>query len=221
MEEKIKQLVSYVQSSLYFCNEAFNEIWCITQTPNSEEEYKLISGHPFKFYGISLQYCFAMEYNKLLDPNSSKENENVASLIRLNNSVNEFIGDQYKLKYFENKKILSEIRKSEIYIWLKDLRNKKFGHADSHSINNPLKIAGFSGKQIEEIASQLKILLNIANNSFDVLGYGHFIIHHDDRTANFIRYHAIYKQYYYKNFIKAANEGYRLNIERPNRITEG
>lgn len=211
MKEKIEQLISYVQSSLYFSNEAFNEIWHITQTPSSKEEYDIVSGHPFSFYGITLQYCFVMEYTKLLDTNSSKENENVASLLKLNESAKDFLGDSFEPKYLENKKLLKEITNSDLYKRLKKLRNKKFGHADSDKINNPWKIEGFTGVQIEEMRSQIEVLLNIFNNIFGAVSDANFGLHDDDRTANFIRYHAKYKQYYYKNFIKAMEEGYGLH----------
>jgi|SRR5688572_5903695 len=213
MREKIDQLISHVQSSLYLLNEACNEIWHITQTPNTKEEYDIVSGHPFSFYGVALQYCFIMEYAKLLDSNSSKEDENVASLYRLNNCVNEFLGEEYQTKYLENKKLLNEISKSELCIRLKKLRNKKFGHADNDSINNPLKIEGFTGEQIVQIKDQLRLILKIANNSIIAATKASFMLNDDSRTANFIRYHAKYKQYYFKNFIKAAEEGYGLHRE--------
>src|ERR1043165_2227081 len=151
MKEKLEQLISYVQSSLYFSNEAFNEIWHITQTPNTKEEYDIVKGHPFSFYGIALQYCFIMEYTKLLDTNISNENENVASLLKLNKQARDFLGDVFDQKYLENKKLLSEITNSDLYKRLKKLRNKKFVHADSDEINNPWKIEGFTSVQIEEM----------------------------------------------------------------------
>lgn len=210
MKERINKLISYVQSSLYFCNEAFNEIWHITQTPNTKEEYDIVKGRPFGFYGIALQYCFIMEYTKLLDPKKSDENENVSSLFKLNNEVKEFLGDSYEIKFLKNRKLLNEISKSDLCIRLKNLRNKKFGHSDDHTIYDPWKIEGFTGEQIVEIGKHVKLLLEIANNCFAAASDMSFGLYNDDRTANFVRYHAKYKQYYYKNFLKAEQEGYGL-----------
>lgn len=210
MQEKIDQLISYVQSSLYFCNEAFNEIWHITKTPSSKDEYDIVSGHPFSFYGIALQYCFIMEYTKLLDTNSSNENENVASLLKLNKFTKDYLGDAFEPKYLENKRLLSKITISDLYKRLKKLLNKKFGHADSNKINNPWKIEGFTGIQIEEMRIQIEMLLKIFNNIFSAVSDASFALHNDDRTANFIRYHAIYQKYYYKNYFKAIEEGFVL-----------
>jgi hypothetical protein len=93
MKEKIEQLISYAQSSLYFANEAFNEIWCITQTPNSDDEYKIVSGPPFSFYGITLQYCFVMEYTKLLDKNTSNENKKCCFSFEINKISERIFGE--------------------------------------------------------------------------------------------------------------------------------
>jgi hypothetical protein len=210
MKEKIEQLISFVQSSLFFSNEAFNEIWHITQTPNSKEEYDITVGHPFSFYGITLQYCFVMEYTKLLDKKSSKENQNVASLLRLNESTLNYLGDVFRPKYLENEKLLNNINSSELCMRLKNLRNKKFGHADNNEINNPWKIEGFTGEQILEIRGQMEVLLTVFNNIFGAVSDASFALHNDDRTANFIRFHAKYKQYYFKNFKRAMEEGYGL-----------
>lgn len=211
MEEKVEKLISYVQSSLYFCNEAFNEIWHITQTPNSKEEYDIVSGHPFGFYGVALQYCFIMEYTKLLHPNSKNENENVASIPRLNKCAMDLLRHTFRLKYDENKRLLKCLQTSELYLRLKDMRNKKFGHSDSDEINNPWKVEGFTGKQIEEIKNHINVLLKVFNNILEVVKDSSFALHNDTRTANFIRFHAKYKQYYYKNYIKALEEGFGLH----------
>jgi hypothetical protein len=210
MRKKLDQLISYVQSSLYLLNEAYNEICHITQTPNTKEEYEMVSGHPFSFYGVTLNYCFVMEYNKLLDTNSSNDTENVASLYKLNKAASDFLGDDFKKIYKGNKKVLNDICKSALCIRVKDLRNKKFGHSDDHAINNPWKVEGFTGEQIIEMGKHVTLFLEVANKCFAAIADFSFGLHNDDRTANFIRYHAKYKQYYFKNFMKAEQEGYGL-----------
>lgn len=211
MEEKIEQLMSYVQSSLYFANEAFNEIWHITQTPSTKEENDIVAGHPFSFYGITLQYCFIMEYTKLLDANTSNDNENVASLLRLNKKTKEFLGEKFETKHLENIKLLGGITKTDLYSRLKKLRDKKFGHADSDEINNPWRIEGFTGEQIEEMRRQIEILLKVFNNILEEVSNATFGLHNDDRTANFIKFHAKYKAYYFKNYFKAMEEGFGIH----------
>ena len=205
------KLISFVESSLYLCNEACNEIWHTSQTPHTEAEYDIVSGRPFSFYGITLQYCFVMEYNKLLEKKLNIDSSNIASLYRLNNSTYKFLGPEFHSKYSENRRLLKDLCNSDFYKVIHELRNKKFGHADNNPINDPLKIKGFSGQQIDEMMRQMKVLLIIANNCFNTFEKRQFIVHNDDRTANFIKYHAQYKSYYYKNYLKAHNEGYGLN----------
>jgi hypothetical protein len=60
------------------------------------------------------------------------------------------------------------------------------------------------------MGNHFNIFLKITNNCFGASSATTLGIANDDRTANFIRYHAKYKQYYYKNFIKAEQEGYGL-----------
>ncbi len=208
MDEKVTQLISYAQSSLYFANEAFNELWHITQTPNTKEEYDIVAGNPFGFYGITLQYCFIMEYNKLLDVNTSKENENVASLLRLNKKAKEILGDVFESKFLDNIKLLKEITNSELYKRLKKLRNKKFGHSDSDLINNPWKVEGFTGQQIDGMRNQIQVLLIVFNNILAEISDANFWLHNNDQTANFIRYHSKYKEFYYRNFKKEVGDDF-------------
>ena len=210
MKEKVDQLLKHVQFSLLLCNEALNEILNITQTPNTNEEHDLVNGKPFSFYGVTLQYCFIMEYTKLMEDDLRTEDKNVASLNRLNRAVNELVGSKYDNIFNEKRGLLGEIRKSILHEKLLALRNNKFGHSGNHPINSPFKIAGFTGEQIIEMGKHIKIFLKIANNCFGASSATTLGIANDDRTANFIRYHAKYKQYYFKNFIKAEEEGYGL-----------
>jgi hypothetical protein len=92
---------------------------------------------------------------------------------------------------------------------LKKLRDKKFGHSDSHEINNPFKIEGFKGDQILEMKRQVELLLKVFNNILLEVKGSSFILHNDNRTANFIRYQAVYKKYYYDNLSDAWNRGYK------------
>ena len=60
------------------------------------------------------------------------------------------------------------------------------------------------------MGKHIDLFLEVANKCFAAIADFNFGLHNDDRTANFIRYHAKYKQYYFKNFMKAEQEGYGL-----------
>jgi hypothetical protein len=214
MKEEIDLLISYVQSSLYLCNEACNELWHITHIPATKEEYDIVSGPPFRFYEVTLQYCFVMEYARLLDTKQPKLNENSSSLFRLNISVFDFLGDKFNVAYLKNEKILDGIIKSELFIRFKKLRDKKFGLPGQDEGENAREIQDFTGEQLEETKLQIETLLNVFNVILlKVKGKGaSFLLHNDDRTGNFIRYQARYKQYYFKNLRTATSEGYGLPV---------
>jgi hypothetical protein len=211
MKDKINQLVSYAQSSLYLCNEAFNELWHITQTPVTKEEHDIAAGHPFRFYEVVLQYCFVVEYTKLLDARTSGPNEN-ASLFKLNVTALDFLGDKFNFEYLKNEKALNEINKSELFYRFKKLKDKKFGLSEGHEINNPPGMKDLTGEQMEETKLQIEILLKVFNVILGKVNDTRFWLYNDDRTGNFIRYHARYKQYYFKNLRMATSEGYGLPV---------
>ena len=208
-KENIKKIIPYVQTSLHLCKESLSELLYITQSARSEYEISIVSGRPFNFYGITLQYCFIMEYTKLLEQKFGTDQNNVASLFRLVNSIKN-LGKEFEVGATENKHILSGLVKSLLFEKLKKLRNKKFGHAEIHEINDPMKIRGLTGREMEEMVRQMEIMLSVANNCFGSIGYNKLLIVSDDRTKNFIKYHAVYKQYYHDNFPKAYSEGYVL-----------
>ena len=214
MDENLKillRLAHFVQATFTWCNLSFSELWYLTQTPQSKEEVDLSKGHTLHFYGIVLQYCIVMEYTKLLEKVYKDENKNVASIIKLNQKLKEHFGDTFQ-KASINEQIINELTSSDLYKKFKDLRDKKFGHMDGDFIDDALKIRGFTGDEIDECLRELNLILDVINNCAEKLGYqfSEIVPNRDDRTANFIRYHAKYQQYYHDNFGKAHNEGYGL-----------
>ena len=146
-----------------------------------------------------------MEYNKLLENNISRKGQNVSSLFR-------FIKEGQFETSASSLSTLSEITESSLCAKLGSLRDKKFGHSDSDSINNPWKIKGFSGDEINTIVHHLRLILGVIQNCFNELGKGLImeVPSRDDRTKNFIRFHSVYQKYYHDNFNDAWSRGYRI-----------
>jgi hypothetical protein len=208
---ELQKLSRFVKASFNWCNISFGELWYLTQTPNSKEEIELARSHTFSFYGITLQYCFVMEYCKLLERRDKADDRNIASLSKLNYKLKDFVGSQYLPKYAANESLIENLKSSRLYDKLKKLRDKKFGHSDGDVAYDPLSIKGFTAEDIDDGLQHLTILLEIANNCFKELGYEviETVPHRDDRTANFIKFHAQYERYYLDNYAKAWQEGYR------------
>lgn len=212
MDEVLKILANQIKPTFNICNEAISEIWYLTQTPSTKEEKDIVLGHTLHFYGAILQYCFIMEYTKLLERNDKSDTKNIASVDKLNSKLNQAYGESFGEKYEENNQILTEITHSELYFKIRDLRDKKFGHADNNLINDPLSIKGFTEQEMSEIFYHLNLILKIINNCIGIFGESYIarIPHYDDRTANFIRYHAVYKRFYLDNLREATAKGYVL-----------
>ncbi len=211
--ESIARIGIFVKTSFELCNLSFGELWYLTQSPRSEDEIKLSKDHTLHFYGVTLQYCFIMEYTKLLEKDDESNKTNIASLFKLNNRLKESLKVSYENKYAENSRLLEEIINSSLCKKIKDLRNQKFGHADGSSSNNPFSVKGFTGNEIDKILIHIKTILKVMNNCLTEFE-GEFLAkipHHDKRTANFIKYHAVYQKYYHDNYEKAYLGGYKLN----------
>jgi len=183
----------------------FNELLHLTQVANSDKEYGFVSGNPFWFYGVSLQYCIMMEYAKFLETITKEGNENAAFLFKLNKAA---LKGNFDLKYNESKKIVKALWKPELYPLLKDLRNKKFTHSDNHPINNPLNIQRFIADKIIGIENQFSELFKVFNSVLSNVKNTSFELDNDTNTANFIKYHAVLKKNYLDNFFEANNNGY-------------
>jgi hypothetical protein len=211
--DDFEQLANYVKSSFVWCNLAFGELWYLTQTPETKEEIELSRSHTFHFYGVALQYVIVMEYTKLLEANYRGKN-NVASIVRLNQEMKKHFGEAFENSSI-NDEIINTLRSSNLFFKLKDLRDKKFAHTDGDYHVSPLSIKGFTGNEIDECANQLRSILQVINNCLKMLGYEFLerVPNRDNRTANFLKYHAKYQQYYLENFRKFNKEAMDRNVE--------
>ncbi len=212
MEDVLKILSSQVKPTFNICNKAISELWYLTQTPSTKEEKGIALSDTLRFYGAVLLYCFIMEYTKLLEKDDKSNKENIASIGKFNSKLNQVYGESFGEKYEENNKILLEIMNSELYFKIRDLRDKKFGHADDNIINDPLKIKGFTEEEMSEIFYHLKLILKVINNCIGVFGesYNPRIPYYNKQTTNFIKYHAVYKKFYCDNRREAEAKGYTL-----------
>ena len=85
----------------------------------------IVNSHTFNFYRVTLQYCFIMEYIKLLEVGSKNNKQHIASLTRLNEIINENNYNNFQKQFNENLQLLNEIKKSDFYKKIKPLRDKK------------------------------------------------------------------------------------------------
>jgi hypothetical protein len=146
-----------------------------------------------------------MEYCKLLESGNKKNEQNISSLNKLNEIFKENNTKDFQPLYDENHNLIEKIKKSVFYRKIRTLRDKKFGHADNDEINKPFKFEGFRTIDFENAFDHLQMIKVVFNNFGSVYGrsYDLEIPSREDRTRNFIKFHAEYQTYYMRSFISA------------------
>ena len=203
MNTKVKDRFDQVYWSVYLFNLSISELQIISNLDYNSTELKITNSHTFNFYRISLQYCIIMEYNKVLEKGRKDNSQNISSLHQLNETVYSENKESFSEQYSLNKDQINLIKKSPFYDKMKDLRDKKYAHADSHSINSPFDIKRFSDEDFclaFEHLSQIKTILNRLTYQYN-FEYDLKIPHRDKRTENLIKSHAQHKDFYYKNHL--------------------
>ncbi|RKS94743.1 hypothetical protein BC952_0367 [Flavobacterium limicola] len=206
--KNLKEKFDHVYCSICLFNSALTELQIISDHDYSEKELSIVNSHTFSLYKVTLQYCLIMEYTKLFERGRSNKEEHVSSLFRLNEAILKD-DESFRLKFIENEENLTRLKSTVFFEHIKVLRDKKFAHSDSHEKNSPFNIKGFQTKDFEDAFFHLSIIKEVLINcssEFD-FEYDLQIPNSDNRTENFIRYQAKYKDYYFKDYLKARQEG--------------
>lgn len=203
LDKKIKERIKQIHWSIYLANRWLTEFYTLTYKSYKEEELKIVNSPTFRFYKGSLQYCFVMEYCKLMEKTKSR-NKNIVSMGRLNELMFSRFGKDYK-EYEKSKAAIKGLQESDFRNNIRFLRNKKFGHADADEINYPYELIVLKEDEINRGFYQLKEIKTILRG-FTIM-YNHEYIdlqipYRDNRTENFIKQQASYKDYYFRNFLK-------------------
>lgn len=211
MPEKLKEKFEQVYWSIYLLNSTLTELQIISDYDYNEKELSIVNSYTFSLYKVTLQYCLIMEYTKLFEEEKEarkNKKQHISSLFKLNEALSKY-EKSFELKFVENIEKLNVLKSSDFFTHIKDLRDKKFAHSDSHEKNVPFNVKGFRPKDFEDGFYHLTVIKEILDNcssKFD-FEYALEIPHSDNRTKNFISYHAKYKDYYLKNYLKATQEG--------------
>lgn len=202
LQQNIQDRFSHIYWSTELYNRSLTELHMITDLDYNDSELEIVDSHPFDFYRVTLQYCFIMEYCKLLEEGNTGKKEHICSLNQLNEVIYRLYGRPFEAKYQDTKTKLFDIKATEVYKDFKTLRDKKFAHADKNKINVPFNIKGLDSSKINQGFVQLETIREILLNCSSIydIEYDIQIPHRDNRTENFIRYQAKYKESYFKNF---------------------
>jgi len=203
--------IPFVQISLTLANKAISELKIIRDF-EQEDSAKLLEGHLFSLYALSLQYMFLMEITKLLEGSNKGGKENFSSMEKAGEAMLKKGISNYADNHSILKARLENIRESEFFGYLKKLRNKKYAHSDGDLDIDPLK---FPIPKSDEILDCLKImteLYDIWKLITNAIGYDFDskVPHRDVRTRNYLKFHSVYKQFYFDHKAQAIREGYLL-----------
>lgn len=210
MDEKSIPNFSYVQMSLNLSFTALTELSYLSKA-RSKEEVDLVSGPPFQFYAVTLQYMFVMEYAKLLEKDYRRfPDQHFASLEKLSLKVLETIGSDYQALHEKNLEELEIIRGSDFFKAIRDKRDKKFGHTDGNFPAPPMSISALTDEEISTGFEHINLLKEVNDRCTSPFDYVFAFQHPDDRTDNFIKFGSVYKRYYYDHLAVAHQKGYTL-----------
>ncbi len=207
IEDQICQRLGHIHGTINRCNTAITELQIISDEYYSANELKIVNSHTFNFYRATLQYCFIMEYTKLLELGEKRTERHVASLQKLNEIINQDKTREFQTRFDKNEQLIEEIRSSDFYGKVRKLRDKKFAHSDGDEINDPFKIKGFQTPDFDAAFKHLRMIIIVLNNFGSIYNriYGIEVPNRDDRTKNFIKFHSEYQSYYMKNYFTAKN----------------
>ena len=115
LKEQIENRLTHIHWATYLYNSSISELQIISDEIYSKEEINIVNSHTFDFYRVTLQYCFVMEYTKLLEHGNKGNEQNISSLTRLNELINEEQTTDFQLTFSENTNSIKEIKDSDFY----------------------------------------------------------------------------------------------------------
>lgn len=199
--KNLKQF-DHVYWSFFLLKTSILELQILSRNDFNKGEVSILNSHTMSFYKVTLQYCLIMEYSKLMEVSMKTTKQGLSSLIKLNDLTLTF-KDEFKPNYDLNIQKLFELKSSNFYNKIKTLRDKKFAHSDSHTINNPFSIKGLSFEELNTGLNQLieiKRIIDSCSFVFD-FEYSNNLSSVENRTKNFIVNQGKYKEYFFsKNY---------------------
>lgn len=202
LDSEIKERLRHIYWSFYLYNKSLTELYTVTFEKYNLSELKIINSSTFNFYKVTLQYCFIMEYCKLLEPKKkSKRQENITSLEQLNELLLTEYPKRFEKEYRKNNLLVQELQQSDFNFHIRALRDKKFAHSDLNNINQPYEIKGLKEDEINEGFQHLRLIRNIIENftSISHFEYEMEIPYRGSQTENFVKFHADYRDFYFEN----------------------
>lgn len=202
--KKLKSKFDNTYWSIHLFNNALSELKLLSEEVCSDSEVAIVKSRTMSFYRVTLQYCIVLEYTKLFEnPSADRKKEHNSSLFKLNKKIFK-TSNSFEENYEVNLKKLNSITETEFFKTMKALRDKKFAHSDFDDNNLPFNFKSFSNEDFSRWFSHLEIVKEVLDDCSLFFNYQYSIRipHHDNRTRNFIKNQAKYKDFYQKNHLQ-------------------
>lgn len=211
LHPKFENTAQYCKISLELSNLALSEINTLVSR-DKQTEIELLQGPPFSRYFLSLQYMFTSEICKLLEPSNPSSDRNISSIENAADILLIEAGDGFSETHLIVKREITELRESSIFKEIKSLRDQKFAHSDGSLEIHPLKLSVIFPDLIENSFVLLNSIYSVMNQilAHQNISLKSDVPHWDKRTSTFIKYHAVYKDFYFQNQQLASQQGYTL-----------
>lgn len=196
-DEKTK----YAFMTANLCNNALSELYFLDPAQYKPKASYLLSSFTIRFYRASLQYVFNAEFCKLFEAEDGRKNQNVSSLIKLNNYHKKMLGNKFKKTFEQNEVALDEITGSDFYLLQRELRDTKFSHSDIGD-KNDFSIIALTKKEMDTGFCYMHTALDVINrcHQFFDQEYHFSIPNMVTTTQNFVTQYTDYQDYYFKMY---------------------
>lgn len=198
-DQEIVRMFDVISTTITFVSQSYSYFYNFSYGNLSEEERRLTYNEVFRFYKMTSQFFMVIQFCKLFESHS-KNQEGDSSLIKLNNKLSAKYRSEYK-KHSENVSLSKELVKSDIFQYVKQLRNKSYAHAENHPLNSPLKFVLLKEDQLIEFKNILLLSIKILNNCYSFYDTSTTFHHFYDSTtpANFIKNYSEAKKVWIEN----------------------
>ena len=147
-DPEIKRLFDSISTTITFISQAYAMYDAICFSKLEPEDGAELKNEIFTLQAMSLQFFLVVQFCKLFETNKTVD-QGDSSLRKLNNALQKKYKQQYHF-HSSNNKLIKDITKSEIFIYIDQLRNKAYAHGDNHPLHTPLRFVFLIKEQTEK-----------------------------------------------------------------------
>lgn len=201
-DPEIVRLFNTIITTLSHISQAYSHYFGTTFADLTDDERLVANNEIFRFHRMTTQYFLVMNFCKLFEQYRS-DIEGDSSLVKLNKRLKDKYPDDFSGQ-FENAGLIKSIKTSPIFLHMKLLRNKSYGHAENHVLNPPMKFVFLKQHELAMFREILLSAIKIVNNCYACYdtstGFHHF--YDSSSPKNFLKSYTRNKKFWRENYLK-------------------